>query len=882
MKKRYSLFGLCAIFLSIAMQAQIGSGSRMNEIFKKIDLVPSASGLNDPWEVTYGPDDSLWITESKGYKVYKMDPTTGVKRTVLDISQKSTWLGTTPASDSVFNLQFVFSPSNPQGGLAGLAIHPDFMNVITPKKYVYVSYIRSYLSTSGGNGGVFYQNRIVRFTYNPLNGKLASPVSLCDTLPGSSDHNSQRMIIAPVSGVYYLFYAQGDMGAGQFGNASRTENAQNLNSYEGKILRFNLESDGDAGLDAWIPNDNPFNTTSPAKQSAIYSLGIRNNQGFAFAKINGVDHLYGSSHGPFSDDEVNIIKKSANYGHPLVIGYSTDGNYDGAGAGNTTTFATGNLPPITSEATNAAGLANYTDPIYTFYPAAKGDPANPSTSPTNSVQRMYWDFNHGSQGNGAWPSEAPSGLDIYSNSMIPGWKNSLLLGSLKGGKVIRLQLNSTGDAIVASPNDTINYFRSVNRFRDIAISPDGLSVFAVIDKSSTTSGPTTGNPIISACAGCVEKYTFLGYASSAGTSTIPNTISIASGITNSCTVANTININATNDTFWVPITDTNSNVIAEINANGNILGNVTTSLYVHSGTVRERGTNKALYLDRNMTITPQTQPSTPVSIRLYLSAAEFNALKNATNSVGQPSGVGSVSNLSIFKNSDVCSGAMGVTPAQIVTINQSAFGAGGYVLQGNISSFSTFYVANTSALLPVNLLSFTGSLFNNISHLQWVTEDEQKAKTFAVEQSTNARDFNIIGTVGAGNHAGKINYAYSDSTVSRLAASAVYYRLKIIDADGKFNYSDVITLNLNKSKSSINVHPNPVVNVATIEVNAAVGEKVNWEVTDITGKTVLKQYIVLLKGENTFNINLGEFPAGMYYLKITGNNINQSVKLQKL
>ncbi len=105
-------------------------------------------------------------------------------------------------------------------------------------------------------------------------------------------------------------------------------------------MRFNLDPDGDAGVyDRWIPsgsgNDaNPFNGTHGIIQSAVYALGIRNNQGFAYANINGVDHLYGQSHGPFSDDEINIIKRSGNYGHPLVIGYSWDGNYDSAAAGN--------------------------------------------------------------------------------------------------------------------------------------------------------------------------------------------------------------------------------------------------------------------------------------------------------------------------------------------------------------------------------------------------------------------------------------------------------------------------------------------------------------------------------------------------------------------
>ena len=102
------------------------------------------------------------------------------------------------------------------------------------------------------------------------------------------------------------------------------------NSYEGKILRFNLDNTGTGtGLDKWIHDNNPFNSVAPVTgKSAVWSIGIRNNQGFAY--VNNT--LFGSSHGPFSDDEVNVIVSGQNYGHPRVIGMKSDGNYNNARA----------------------------------------------------------------------------------------------------------------------------------------------------------------------------------------------------------------------------------------------------------------------------------------------------------------------------------------------------------------------------------------------------------------------------------------------------------------------------------------------------------------------------------------------------------------------
>ncbi len=185
-------FNVC---VTVATQL-IEQGSRMVEVFKKTVLSPN-DVLQYPWEVTYGPDGYLWLTEAKGYKAYRVDPATGVKTTILDISQGSATAELTPAEHTNFNVEF---PSNqnpwPQGGFAGLAIHPQFNS---GKPYVYISYVKRYVSTAPGNAGVFFTNYLVRFTYNSGTGKLGSPVIICDTLPGSSDHNSQRVLLSFLS-----------------------------------------------------------------------------------------------------------------------------------------------------------------------------------------------------------------------------------------------------------------------------------------------------------------------------------------------------------------------------------------------------------------------------------------------------------------------------------------------------------------------------------------------------------------------------------------------------------------------------------------------------------------------------------------------------------
>ena len=874
----------------ICVTDNVVQASRMKEIFSRTYL-SGAGVLNFPWEITYGPDNNLWITESKGYKVYKMNPNTGSKTTVLDISQGSIFL---PVADRTFNCQFA-NGAGAQGGLAGLALHPNFLDGTgSENNSVYISYI---FSSNGGSApnGVFFTNRLVKFNYNKTTGLLESPVSLCDTLPGSSDHNSQRMIIAPVipGGTKYLFYASGDMGSGQFGNRDRVQKAQFSNSYEGKILRFNLISDGDAGLNAWLPNApnaNPYGATS-----AVYCIGIRNNQGFAYDTALNI--LYGSSHGPYSDDEINIIEPSKNYGHPLVIGYSSDGNYNGtvtsstntsisAGAAFTDNSGNSACPAIGNEvsrmnAINTANPGSYKDPVFSAYASSAATISN------------TWKTN---PGNGGWESEGWSGLDLYSGTSIPGWKKSLVAAGLKWGRLIRLPLDTTGTktlpsnigGTVGNAGDTITYFQSTNRYRDLTIAPNGKDLYMVMDNSSATSGPGTANPSAAACPGCVVKYTFLGYAAAAsavGTSTIPKSINVTTGTLNSCNSGTSITIDATNNNLWVPITGPDGNIMAEINAMGQNMGIVTSSFYKKApapNSIRVKA--GVYYLDRNITITPAiTSYATPVKVRLYISTEEFDSLKNNSSS-----GISTISDIKIHKNNDVCLSALNANTTVLNPTNPALadlmHGAKGYVLQTAVTSFSSFYFAGNVSVLPVDQLSFSGSLQDDLSTLlNWKTETEINVAGFDLERSVGGNIYTKIGYIKArGNTNNGLDYSLTDNEASNQQSLILYYRLKIIDKNGSFKYSNIITITLPVTKALLSIAPNPVVNDIRGIIISPITGNVTVRIFDNIGRLVLQTNSFVRKGSNNFVQNINALASGAYYIDISGNGIVSRSKFQKL
>ncbi|MDT0678604.1 PQQ-dependent sugar dehydrogenase [Autumnicola musiva] len=442
--------------------------------------------LDDPWEVTFGPDSNLWVTESKSYLVKKINPETGKSTLLLDLSNERKF--------ARFDTLKEPKAPWPQGGLMGLALHPEFQH---NKKFVYLCYV-AHLNSVNSLGGAKYTGKLVRYQYNSQSEKLENPMVICDTLPQSNDHNSGRLAVGKLAGKYFLYLTVGDGGAGQYSNAGQPNYAQDKEHYSGKVLRFHLEPDNDAGdYNRWIPNDNPFNEQE--KQNAVWTYGHRNAQGIAFAEIGRKEFLYASEHGPYGDDELNLIIKGKNYGHPNIIGYN-DNNYNSfAGAVSDNK----NLPlpwhttlPTINEERSAAQFGD------TFQEPEKVFKVISAEMLETVFSKSFKDAPYVPETSAL----APSSLAIYTADAIPGWQNSLLIPSLKEGKLVRLQI---GTDLKVEKEET-NYFEAEVRYRDVAISTDGKKIYLSTDNSKASSGPSKENPQDTNCTGCIIEYKYEG------------------------------------------------------------------------------------------------------------------------------------------------------------------------------------------------------------------------------------------------------------------------------------------------------------------------------------------------------------------------------------
>jgi PQQ-dependent dehydrogenase (s-GDH family) len=488
MKKYMKTLSLLLLSSLPGMYTTLYAQSKVLETGPAFDIRIIADKLSDPWEITCGPDGQLWVTESKGYRVLQIDPKTGNRKVLLDLNSEKNFARYDKIADELDG-----GKPWPQGGLMGMALHPGLLQ---GKPYVYLAYIYHYKGANAagdgkqGKEGYQYLMKVVRFGYDLKEGKLQKGITICDTIPASNDHNGGRLAIAETGGKPYLFYSTGDMGAGQFLNGGRTNKAQNPLSYEGKVLRYNLEpAAGGVAERDWIPADNPFNTL---QKNAVWSTGHRNPQGLAFAKIDGKELLYSTEHGAYSDDEVNVIERGANYGHPLVMGYA-DGNYNGlaASVSDNKEFPGKwhtSYPLIGSEQDNAKAIGTaYRDPLKSFFPAV-----------ADSLNLLFDRLQQNVKAD--WSSFAPSGVAVYQNDAIPGWKNSLLIPTLKGARLLRLKLDDKGKL---ADEEVHEYLQGNVRYRDLAISADGLKIYLAVDSSSVTSGPSKEDPKQISYRGCI-------------------------------------------------------------------------------------------------------------------------------------------------------------------------------------------------------------------------------------------------------------------------------------------------------------------------------------------------------------------------------------------
>ena len=179
-------------------------------------------------------------------------------------------------------------------------------------------------------------------------------------------------------------------------------------------------------------------------------------------------------------------------------------------------------------------------------------------------------------------------------------------------------------------------------------------------------------------------------------------------------------------------------------------------------------------------------------------------------------------------------------------------------------------VNNLITALPLKLISFSGRRNNNSNFLVWSTSNEVNVKQFVVERSFNGFDFSAIASVAARNVSTQTQYTFDDKELSAVnSENKIYYRLKMMDIDGAFTYSNVSVINPSVSLSQFFVYPNPVVSQQFfIELKEAAQSDVNIKIEDISGRVVSRYTVAKSNANVPMRVNTKSLSNGVYILKV--------------
>jgi len=185
-----------------------------------------------------------------------------------------------------------------------------------------------------------------------------------------------------------------------------------------------------------------------------------------------------------------------------------------------------------------------------------------------------------------------------------------------------------------------------------------------------------------------------------------------------------------------------------------------------------------------------------------------------------------------------------------------------------------------SKTLPVHLISFQGNMNkNNKVTLNWTVADNETVNSFEVERSTNGRDFTTVAVVFASEKMGTENYMFYETATSN---DKIMYRLKMIDKGHDVDYSKILIFNSrNAITNTIKIIGNPVNDKLTFSYTSSASQ-VDIKVYDMSGKTIMKNKLASLEGNNIISLPLSStFKPGMYVVEVNDGAQIQTSKFIK-
>lgn len=224
-----------------------------------------------------------------------------------------------------------------------------------------------------------------------------------------------------------------------------------------------------------------------------------------------------------------------------------------------------------------------------------------------------------------------------------------------------------------------------------------------------------------------------------------------------------------------------------------------------------------------------------------------------------------------------------IRPKSTVAVNEVIHNTASIYFDFNLpvlTNDASTEVRDDLTVLPVVLLEFNGRMNGRKADLNWKTEDAASLETFEVQRSLNGRDYATIGSLNS--TGSNSSYNFSDD-LSGLSAPVVYYRLKMVELDGKISFSQVLVFREKGVGNQLLVYPNPVKGKAFVSFMSPSKARIELQLIDASGRLVLRRSCDVEKGNNILSLSgLERFVPGTYTVQLINGaeRLNSRIVLQ--
>lgn len=279
-----------------------------------------------------------------------------------------------------------------------------------------------------------------------------------------------------------------------------------------------------------------------------------------------------------------------------------------------------------------------------------------------------------------------------------------------------------------------------------------------------------------------------------------------------------------------------------------------------------------------------TQGSTPGNLTInsgnILTIANDHAFHNYRFRYDNNTGVANVwvDNVIVYTYTGIAGRPLAWTGAGDVIVGEQMDAT-----SNNIGVLANLTVRNVSAsVLPVELISFTAKAGNNKSQVQWSTTNEVDFSHFIVERAADGKSFSPVKSINAtGGIASVQQYRINDESPLK---GINYYRLKMVDKDGAFRYSDVVKLDIITSSQAVSCFPNPATNYVSLTIKDAQAGTYSYSVSTLQGQLITASAATLNSGSQQIRVDLSSnVPSGVLIIRLHNkqNNSIESFKIVK-